>query len=876
MSRGGLARALLAVAARLVPARERGSWREEWEAELAALERARRNGGVQALPGLLEFVVGAFPHALWTRTEGWTMGSVWMDVKYAARAFRRAPAFTAMAVLTLALGIGANGAVFSLVNSLLFREPPAVQEPDRLVQIARSYEEDPRWDNWSWPALRLMERESRAFSGVAGHSGESVVLGQGVEATQLPAEMVSGDYFRVLGVRPHLGRLLGPGDDLRPGEHRVVVLGHGLWTRRFGADPGIVGRTVRLGSVPYEVVGVAPPGFVGVETLGTPPQLWVPAMQNPGYYGQLPFTEWGWSWVEVVGRLEEGATMVDAEADVRLFSDRLRAADPTNEGILALVAPGAGMDPQARRAARTLSLLLLGVVGAVLLLACSNVANLFLARTEVRRGELGMRVALGAGRARVGRQLLTESLVLAALATLVAAPAVQLASGALGGLLPPLGVSLAPDQRVWLFTGAVGLLAGVLFGAIPAWTLGTGDLTPALREGGGRVGPGRTRIRDALVVLQLGISVALVAAATLLGRSLMNARAADPGFDPEGMAVAFADLSTTGRYDDEEVGRDVLYRIVEMARARPEIRQATVADQAPIVGGHSRATVRPADRPDHEGYEAERIVVGPAYFEALDIPLLAGRTLGGREESAEPVVVVNQALARMFWPGEPAVGKRLDGDPGWRVVGVVADVQMRSLRAPGRPAVYYPLAQAYQGRMALHARGPGAPADLQRALREVVAAADPELPVSATVALRPAITASLAETRTVGYLTGTFGLLALLLAAAGLYGLVSFGVSQRVRELGVRKALGARPSSLVRMVMLRGALLGGLGVALGLAAAWAVGRALSGLLFGVAPLDALSLSVAAGMLLATTLLAAWIPARRAARVDPVVSLRQQG
>ncbi len=873
MSGAALRAGLLRLAALLVPRRERAEWLEEWRGELAALDEARGRG-TRGLPGPWRFVVGAIPHAVWTRAEGWTMGSLWTDLRYAARTLRRAPGFTVMAVLTLALGIGANGAVFSVVNTLLFRPPPAVQEPERLVQIARSYEDAPRWDNWSWPAYRLMREEARSFSGIAGVSASSVVLGTGVDAVQLSADLVSGSYFQVLGTQPYLGRLLGPRDDLRPGEHPVVVLGHGLWTRRFGADPGIVGRTVTLGAVPYEVVGVAQPGFVGAATVGTPPDLWLPTMQYPGYYGELPFERWGWSWIDIIGRLEEGATLAEAEADARLFTDRLRAANPEGGTILALVGPGARLDPQERTTARTLSVLLLAVVGAVLLLACSNVANLFLARTEARRTELGVRVALGAGRARVGRQLLTESLLLAALATLVAVPLVGLVSRPLVAVLPPLALSTDPDPRVWLFTGAMGIVAGVLFGVVPSWSLGSGDLMTSLREGGGRVRPGRTRFRDALVVLQVGISMALVAAATLLGRSMMNARDAHPGFDPEGVAVAFADLAATGRYDDEEDGRAFLRRVAELAQARPEIQAAAVANQAPVVGGHSRATVRPADQPDHEGFEAEYIAVGADYFETLRIPVREGRALGGPEEEADRVVVVNEALARLFWPQGRAVGRRLAGEPGWRVVGVVGDVQMRSLRDAPRPAVYYPAAHLYQAGMALHARGTVPPARLQRILREVVARADPELPVSSTVALRSALTRSLRETRTLGWLTGTFGALALLLAAAGLYGLVSFGVSQQIRELGVRKALGAEPGALVRMVMARGAGLALAGVGLGLAAAWAVGRALSGLLFGVEPLDAPSLVLSAGVLLVTALLAAWVPARRASRVDALISLRE--
>lgn len=859
----------------VVPAHRRAEWLEEWGAELEALAEARAAGRGEDYPGWLAFMAGALPHAVWTRKEEWTMESVWQDLRYAVRAFRRAPGFTLVAALTLALGIGANVSIFSLVNGLLFRPPAAILQPDRLVQIARSYDSAPRWDNWSWPALELIGRESRTLSGVAGWSDDAFVVGRGAEVEQIAGQYVSGEYFDVLGVRPFLGRLLGPSDGRTPGAHPVIVLGHAYWTRRFGSDPDAIGRTIAVASKPYEVVGVAPPGFAGPSSVGKTPEVWIPAMQTPGYSGELPFERWGTSWIDGVGRLRDGVTFEQARASMDLVTMRLRDAAPENRDIRVLLAEGVGLEPDARTQAGRVALLLTGIVGLVLLLTCTNVANLFLARGATRASEMGVRLALGAGRSRLTRQLVTESLVLSALATLLAVPVVRAAGSFLPLLFPfELSVSVAADVRVWVFLAGVGLLAGILFGAAPAWATAARDISSALGEARS-VGRARTRLRDLLVVTQLGLSLGLLAGAALLGRSVLNAHTSRPGFDPDGLRVGWMDLSLTGRYDDDS-GRDVAGRILDRVRRIPGVQSVTFANQAPIAGGHSRATVVPADQPAAEGYEAERIVVGPDYFSTLGISLLAGRTLGGLRDEPERVVVVNEALANLFWPGQNALGKELAGDPTWRVVGVVGDVQMRTLRAPGRPAVYYPAGvEGWQNRVLVHARVSGEATGFDRVLREAVADVDPELPVASVVDLRAALSRSMGETRTIGYLVAAFAALALVLAAIGLYGLVSFGVAQRAREMGIRIALGAQGDSLVRLVLSRGLGIAALGIAAGLVVAFATGQALRSLLFGVGAADVGALAGASFLLLAVAALASWIPARRASRVDAAISLRRE-
>jgi predicted permease len=839
--------------------------------ELDALFSARA-AGATGLPGTIDFAVGAIPHAVWMRAEGWTMDSVLQDLKYSARVLRRTPGFTIVAALTLALGIGANAAIFSLVNGLVLRAPAQVQEPDRLVQIARSYETAPRWDNFSWPAMETIRAEGRVFSGVAGYSSATFVVGRGADTEQVAGQYVTGDYFDVLGVTPHVGRLTQPADDLEPGAHAVVVLDHAFWVRRYGGDPDVVGEVVQIGARPYEVIGIAPEGFAGIENIGAPPSLFVPTMQSPGFRGETLFDQWGASWIQVVGRLAEGASMEEARAAMTVVSTRLREASSVNEDIEVLLAQGVGLDPEDRREARRVSATLAVIVGLVLLLTCTNVANLFLARATARSTEVGVRMAMGAGRARLLRQLMTESSMLAALATLLAVPVVLAAGDLLPALFPyRLAVSVGADARVWGFLLAIGLTTGLLFGAAPAWASSRRDVAGVLRDGAGTGGRSRTRLRDGLVVAQLGLSLGLVAGAALLGRSIMNARSADAGFEPAGLVAGVVDLFSSGRYD-EAAGTELFRAVLAEARNTPGVRSATLANQMPLVGGHSRATVRPAER-EEPAFEAEYIVVGPDYFETLGIPIVRGRGLRGLDDEPERVVVVNEALAAMYWPGEDAVGKELEGQGRWWVVGVAGDVQMRSLRSRANPAVYYPAAHLYSPLMVLHLRtGTGAGIDAT-VVRRSVAAVDPQLPVGTVVDLGGALAASMGETRTIGYLLTVFAVLALVLAVVGLYGLVAYGVSQRVREIGIRIALGAEPESLVRLVLARGIGIALLGVGLGFLVAFGLGSALRGLLFGVEHTDPPTLAAAAALLLGAAGLAAWLPARRASRVDAAVSLR---
>ncbi|MDX1493865.1 MAG: FtsX-like permease family protein, partial [Longimicrobiales bacterium] len=480
----------------------------------------------------------------------------------------------------------------------------------------------------------------------------------------------------------------------------------------------------------------------------------------------------------------------------------------------------------------------------------------------------------GAGRGRLARQLLTESLILALVATALAAPLLALAGDVLPYLFPyRLAVSVDADLRVYAFLVSIGVTAGLAFGAAPAWTSVRRSLAGALRHATTAGGPSGTRLRDGLVVAQISLSLGLVAAAGLLGRSIMEAQQADAGFRAHGVVAAVVDVSATGRYD-VEAGQRLFRDVLARAAAEPGVRSATLANQMPLIGGHSRASARPQDRED-VSFEAEYVVVGPDYFETLGIPLLEGRSLGGLDSEPEPVVVVNSALASIFWPGGDAVGQEIEAQGRvWEVVGVVGDVQMRSLRTRANPAVYYPLAQAYTPYQVLHIAGVEGSGVTPEIARRVVAAVDPQLPVPTTVDLQAAAVRSMAETRTIGMLVAAFALLALTLAAIGLYGLVSYAAAQRVREMGIRLALGAEPTSLVRLVLARGAGITLVGIVAGLGVAFGLGSALQGLLFGVSRSEPAVLLAAAALLFGASAVAAWIPARRASRVDAAISLRE--
>jgi putative ABC transport system permease protein len=793
------------------------------------------------------------------------------DLRLALRSLARTPGFTVVAVATLALGIGANTTIFSAANAFVLRPADAV-DPGRLLRIHRTEHSPLPYDEF-----RYVREHARSFTGLFAERNVTVALNAPGGNERVVGEMVSGDFFTLLGVGASVGRVFTAAEDSVAGAHPVAVLSHRYWSRRFGGDRSVVGRPIRLNGRAYEVVGVAREGFSG-PFVGMSPELWVPMAESLPLVG-VDLRGWTGS-VYVTGRLRPGVSRARAEAELAVLASDLTKADPSLREPIRLVTDGSrGINVELRPLATGAAGGLLAVVALVLLIACANLSNLLLARAVRRYREMGIRMALGAGRGRLIRQLLTESLVLAVLGGVLG---LALAVGAghwLVGFIPadaPVVVDLDPDRRVLLYTLGLSLAAAVLFGLVPALRASSPRVIALIRDD--TRGVLRSRVQGGLVVFQISLSLLLLALATLFLRSLGNARSLDPGFSAAPVLDATVDLDL--RQYPPERGRAFYDALLRGAEALPRARSAALAQVVPLSGSNMETSVAfPGD-----GEEARRMayfnVVGPRFFETVRIPVLRGREFvrdDGPEGAA--VVVVNQAFAERNWPGEDALGKRLGvegpGGPFATVVGVVANSKYVTLGEDPKPTVYLPFSQQYSDEMTLLVRSTGSPDALRKPLASLIASLDPQLPAPAIRRMTEETAISLLPARFAATLLGLFGGLALLLASVGIFGVLSFLVAQRTRELGIRVALGARQRGLVRLVLGETLRWVGIGSAIGLALAVAAATAARSLLYGVSPLDPLSILGAAGLLTLVAMLASWLPARRAARVDPMVALRAE-
>jgi putative ABC transport system permease protein len=810
------------------------------------------------------------------------------DLRQAARLLVKHPGFTAVAVMSLALGIGANTAIFSLVNALLLR-PMSVPRPQEIVSVFTSDFSGPAYGASSYPDY-LDFRRVDALSGLAAWAPTPVALAQGGASQRMFAEAVTANYFDMLGVRPVLGRGFVPEEDSGP--HAVVVIAHGVWQRVFGGDPGVIGRSVTLNGTPFQIVGVAPPDYVGAMR-GLAMDLWIPlSMQEVARTGRSGLTSRGNRGIMLIGRLRPGADIRSAQARFDALAGELKRAFPQNwtdvqqrgRRITVVSEAGGRVFPEFRGPVLGFMALLMTVVGLVLLIACANLANLLLARASARRREIGIRLALGAGRWALIRQLLAESVLLSLLGGAAGAVGAAWTADVLSTFRPPLPVpvvlDLALDLRVLAFALAVSIATGVLFGLAPALAATRTDVVSALKDDGAATGTGpqRSRLRNALVVGQVSVALLLLVASGLFVRSLRNAHAIDPGFEAGGLAMASVDLVLGGYKED--AGRAFYVRALEETRALPGVVAATFVKDAPLGLGGSRRGVSIegyTPRPN-EDMEVALTSVGPGFFATMRIALRRGRTFTERDAAGRPLVaVVNETFVRQYWNGQEAIGRRLrlrgpQGPPA-EVVGVVRDGKYRTLGEDPRPFVYLPLLQDYDGEATLIARTDGSPATVAAQLQRRLVEIDPRVPVFDVKTMDEHLRFTLLPARLAASVLGLFGTVALLLAGLGLYGVMSYLVSQRRREVGIRIALGARPADVVRLVVGQGMRLTILGVAGGIVAALVLTRLVAGLLYGISPTDPWTFASVTAVLGAVALPACLLPARRAAAVDPIVALR---
>ena len=814
------------------------------------------------------------------------MQTLWQDLRQGLRAMAKNPGFTLVAMLTLALGIGANTAIFSVVNAVLLR---ALPYPDSGRLVALWGVNDRTGDSQravSYPDFEDLRAQSRTLEGAAAYNDDTATLTGIGEPLHLHDGVVSAALFKVLGVSPQLGRGFLPEED-NPGT-RVVVLSDRLWREKFGADSAIIGRALTLNGHSYTVVGVLPPAFQ-FPLDSDPRDLWT----TMGVYrvsddGDKPMTERrGAHWLQAVGRLKPGVPLAQANAELAGIASALSKQYPDTNSHLSLRAEPA-LDALVGDA-RPALWILLGAVGLVLLIACANVANLLLARATARQREVAVRAALGASRARILRQLLTESVLLALAG---AVPGVLLAAWAtkilstLPSLQIPRLAQAVVDWRALLFTLAAALATAAVFGLVPAVHAAQFSLTGSLRECGRGSGASvrHARLRSTLVVFEVSLALLLLIGSGLLLRSLVRILQVPPGFDPKG-AIAF-DLDLPGtRYGKPEQSARFFRDLLPKLNALPGVVSASAVVPLPFsddsIGTSFDIEGRPVPKSEQPGTQFR--CVGLDYFRTMHIPLISGRTFTASDtRGSAPVIIINQTLAKRFFPNENPIGKRIQpgisdtGDTVMReIVGVVGDVRHRRLwRAPD-PETYAPYDQVAIGGMTIVVRGDADPQALIPMIRIEVKRMDSELPLYNVRTLEDYVAGSVAQRRFTALLLGIFAAVAMLLAAVGMYGVISYGVAQRTHEIGVRIALGAESADVLRLVVGQGLRLTLLGVALGCLGALGASRFLSGLLFGVAGDDPVTFGAVATMFLAVALVACYVPARRAMRVDPLVALRYE-
>jgi predicted permease len=809
------------------------------------------------------------------------------------------PTFSAIAVLSLALGIGANTTIFTVVNAVLLNPLP-VKEISRLVQMdtvdtkTMVTQANTTKLGMSYPNFRDYERQNQVFTGLACVSGGPLTWSGGAEPQRIFGLIVSANYFDVLGVRPARGRFFLPDEDKKPGGNNVAVLSDSLWSSKFGSDANVIGKTITLNATPYVVIGVAPRGFKGTFAFGpfgSAELVWIPVsmyMQTLAGFFRDNFNDRRLLGTVTVGRLRTGVSLSQAEASLKTIALHLESEYPKDNGgrsvaltPLADAAVGVNDSAQIKLAGG----LMMGIVGLVLLIACVNLANLLLAQAARREKEISVRAALGASRSRLVRQMLTESIVLSLLAGIAGLGIAYGGRSALWSFRPPFigenDIDLALDSHVLLFTLGIALLTALLIGIAPAIKSAKPDLIEVLKVGGrgGTVSWTRSPLRSMLVVSEIALALVALIGAGLFIRSMQNAQRIDPGFESEKLFMMAFDLGAL--HYEEGRAQEFFRAAVERAKAVPGVEAATVASNFPLGGGFAR-TVFPEGQDEASGYRGTLTQlddITPSFFETLRIPLIRGRIVNDSDrQNTVQVAVINEAMVKQFWPNTDPLGKRFHffGEPALReVVGVVRNTVVDQIGEEPQPVIYLPITQDFSPAVTLQVRTTGRPEAVIGTVRGQLQSLDTNMAITNVQTIQEIMRQGLWAPRMGAGLLTVFGGLALILAAVGVYGVLSYSVSQQTREIGIRMSLGAQQGQVLRMVIGQGFRLAVTGLGLGLLAAFGLTRVLSSLLFGVSAHDPITFGGVSLVLATAAILACYIPARRATRVDPIIALRYE-
>ena len=814
------------------------------------------------------------------------METFWQDIRHGLRVLRKSPGFSAVAVLSLALGIGANTTIFTVVNAILLHPLP-VRDISQLVELdtidtkTKVGFANATKIGMSFPNFQDYQKQTEVFSALSCIVPVPLTWSGGSEPRQVNGQLVSANYFDALGLRPVAGRFFLPDEDTKLNGNNVAVISHSFWVNRLGSDPTVVGKSLTLNAMPYTVVGVTPKGFKGTFTFAGAEQIWIPSSMYPQVLAGLNkefFNDRRFLGIFSVGRLKPGVGQESAEALLKTMASRLEAEYPKDNGgrsvvltPLADAAVGANQHDQVALAGT----MMMTVVGVVLLIACVNLANLLLARAAQREREMGLRAALGASRHRLMRQMLTECILLSLLGGAVGLAIAYVGRSVLWSFRPPFiqqnDLDLSLDSHVLLFTMGISLLTGVLFGVAPALKASVPNVMATLKLGGRGGSIGRNSLRSLLVVSEIALSLVALVGAGLFIRSMRDAQRIDPGFESKNLFMMAFDLGAL--HYQEGRAQEFFRAAVERANSTPGVKSAAIASNFPLGGGFAR-TVFPEGEDETTGYrgtltQLDDITSG--FFDALKIPLLKGRVFSDSDrQGTTPVVVINEAMAKHFWPNQQAVGKRFHffGDPTLReVVGVVGNTVINNIGEVPVPLAYLSITQDYSPAVTLQVRTTGSPEALIGGVRAQIQSLDPNLAITNVQ--------TISEIMDQGLWAPRMGAALLTLFGGLVYGVLSYSVNQQTREIGIRMAMGAERAHVLRLVVGQGLRLAGVGVLLGVIVAVAVMRQLSGLLFGVSAYDPITFGAVAVLLVLVAFLACYVPARRATCVDPLVALRHE-